>query len=173
MDFVVYAANLHAFNYGMKGETDRDLFRRELSKIVVPEFKPKEGVKIQVQENENVENDNSGKVMDKTVDGNGNLCTLLCCLCCVYQILLTMLSMGYLLLQAWLDSAFNHANSKRTMIATSISTLLLLLPTCVLLTMVSLLPIDTRPSLLLARSSLRSPPPHRSSLAWSVLNFTR
>lgn len=66
MDFVVYAANLHAFNYGMKGETDRDLFRRELSKIVVPEFKPREGVKIQVQENENVENDNSGKGMDKT-----------------------------------------------------------------------------------------------------------
>lgn len=85
MDFVVYAANLHAFNYGMKGETDRDLFRRELSKIVVPEFKPKEGVKIQVQENENVENDNSGKVMDKTVDGNGHLCTLLWgCWCCVY-----------------------------------------------------------------------------------------
>ncbi|ORZ23635.1 ubiquitin-activating emzyme E1 [Absidia repens] len=64
MDFVVYAANLHAFNYGMKGDTDRELFRRELSKIVVPEFKPKEGVKIQVQENENVENDNSDSLDD-------------------------------------------------------------------------------------------------------------
>lgn len=58
MDFIVYAANLHAFNYGLKGETDREVFRRELENIIVPEFKPKEGVKIQVQENENVDQDN-------------------------------------------------------------------------------------------------------------------
>ncbi|KAG0169689.1 SPS-sensor component ptr3 [Apophysomyces sp. BC1034] len=59
LDFVVYAANLHAFNYGLKGETDREYFRRELENVIVPEFKPKEGVKIQVQENENIEQDNS------------------------------------------------------------------------------------------------------------------
>ncbi|KAI9304954.1 ubiquitin-activating emzyme E1 [Cunninghamella echinulata] len=64
MDFIVYAANLHAFNYGLKGETDREYFCRELEKIAVPEFKPKEGVKIQVQENETVENDNSDPVDD-------------------------------------------------------------------------------------------------------------
>ncbi|CAO3645147.1 unnamed protein product [Cunninghamella echinulata] len=64
MDFIVYAANLHAFNYGLKGETDREFFCRELEKIVVPEFKPKEGIKIQVQENETVENDNSDPVDD-------------------------------------------------------------------------------------------------------------
>ncbi|KAI8086353.1 ubiquitin-activating emzyme E1 [Halteromyces radiatus] len=64
MDFVVYAANLHAFNYGMKGETDRNLFRRELTKILVPEFKPKEGVKIQVHENETVDNSSSDSIDD-------------------------------------------------------------------------------------------------------------
>lgn len=60
MDFVVYAANLHAFNYGLKGETDREYFRKELENVIVPEFRPKEGVKIQVQENENMD-DNSGE----------------------------------------------------------------------------------------------------------------
>ncbi|CAO3643037.1 unnamed protein product [Cunninghamella blakesleeana] len=62
MDFIVYAANLHAFNYGLKGETDRDYFRNELEKIAVPEFKPKEGVKIQVQENETVDNNNDDPI---------------------------------------------------------------------------------------------------------------
>jgi len=52
LDFVVFAANLHAFNYGLKGETDREYFERELQTIKVPEFKPRQGVKIQVQENE-------------------------------------------------------------------------------------------------------------------------
>ncbi|ORY90353.1 ubiquitin-activating emzyme E1 [Syncephalastrum racemosum] len=60
MDFVVYAANLHAFNYGLKGETDREYFRKELENVIVPEFRPKEGVKIQVQENETVD-DNGGE----------------------------------------------------------------------------------------------------------------
>jgi ubiquitin-activating enzyme E1 len=52
LDFIVFASNLHAFNYGLKGETDREYFVRELQNIKVPEFKPKQGVKIQVQENE-------------------------------------------------------------------------------------------------------------------------
>ncbi|CDH55984.1 poly rna transport protein [Lichtheimia corymbifera JMRC:FSU:9682] len=68
MDFIVYAANLHAFNYGLKGETDREVFRRELEKIIVPEFKPKEGVKIQVQENENVDQDNPSDSIDEVVN---------------------------------------------------------------------------------------------------------
>ncbi|KAJ8661405.1 hypothetical protein O0I10_002671 [Lichtheimia ornata] len=68
MDFIVYAANLHAFNYGLKGETDREVFRRELENIIVPEFKPKEGVKIQVQENENVDQDNPSDSIDEVVN---------------------------------------------------------------------------------------------------------
>ena len=63
MDFIIYGANLHAFNYGLKGETDPEYFYKELENVIVPEFKPKEGVKIQVQENENVEQDNgAGKL---------------------------------------------------------------------------------------------------------------
>ncbi|KAI9193586.1 uncharacterized protein BJ171DRAFT_251536 [Polychytrium aggregatum] len=54
MDFIITAANLHAFNYGMKGSTDVAYFKRVLENIIVPEFSPKQGVKIQVQENENV-----------------------------------------------------------------------------------------------------------------------
>ncbi|KAI7875123.1 ubiquitin-activating emzyme E1 [Lichtheimia hyalospora FSU 10163] len=68
MDFIVYAANLHAFNYGLKGETDREVFRRELENIIVPEFKPKEGVKIQVQENENMDQDNPSDSIDEVVN---------------------------------------------------------------------------------------------------------
>ncbi|RUP12667.1 hypothetical protein BC936DRAFT_139798, partial [Jimgerdemannia flammicorona] len=55
MEFIVTAANLHAFNYGLKGETDRAYFRRVLADVIVPEFSPKKGVTIQVQENENVQ----------------------------------------------------------------------------------------------------------------------
>ncbi|KAI9323377.1 ubiquitin-activating emzyme E1 [Dichotomocladium elegans] len=68
MDFVVYAANLHAFNYGLKGETDREYFRREIENIIVPEFKPKEGVKIQVQENETVDNSSGMDAIDNVVN---------------------------------------------------------------------------------------------------------
>ncbi|KAJ3092989.1 SPS-sensor component ptr3, partial [Quaeritorhiza haematococci] len=54
MDFIITAANLHAFNYGLKGETDVEYFKKVLANVIVPEFAPKSGVKIQVQENENV-----------------------------------------------------------------------------------------------------------------------
>lgn len=54
MDFIIASANLHAFNYGLTGETDVQLFKNELSTITVKKFEPKQGVKIQVQENENI-----------------------------------------------------------------------------------------------------------------------
>ncbi len=60
MDFVVHAANLHAFNYGLKGETDRSYFKKVLATIMVPEFAPKQGVKIQVTENENIQASSNG-----------------------------------------------------------------------------------------------------------------
>ncbi|KAJ3343385.1 SPS-sensor component ptr3 [Gonapodya sp. JEL0774] len=56
LDFIIAAANLHAFNYGLKGEADRSYFKKVVSSITVPEFKPKSGVKIQVNENEQVSN---------------------------------------------------------------------------------------------------------------------
>ena len=52
LDFIIAAANLHAVNYGLKGETDHAYFKKVLSNVIVPEFTPKSGVKIQVQENE-------------------------------------------------------------------------------------------------------------------------
>ncbi|KAL7751063.1 E1 ubiquitin-activating protein [Sorochytrium milnesiophthora] len=61
MDFVVSAANLHAFNFGLKGETDRSVFKSVLKTINVPEFTPKQNVKIQVQENENIQQEASSQ----------------------------------------------------------------------------------------------------------------
>ncbi|CAI2176207.1 9623_t:CDS:10 [Funneliformis geosporum] len=55
MEFIATAANLHAFNYGLKGETSREFIKNVLNTVIVPEFHPKSGVKIQVQENETIQ----------------------------------------------------------------------------------------------------------------------
>ena len=47
---MITAANLHAFNYGIKSETNK--VKSVLSSVIVPEFTPKAGVKIAVQESE-------------------------------------------------------------------------------------------------------------------------
>ncbi|ORZ36115.1 hypothetical protein BCR44DRAFT_1479631 [Catenaria anguillulae PL171] len=52
MDFVVHAAHLYAFNYGLKPTTDASVYAKVLDAMVVPEFVPKDGVKIQVNEQE-------------------------------------------------------------------------------------------------------------------------
>lgn len=52
LDFIVAAANLRAENYGLKGSSDRAFFRAVLAKVIVPEFTPRSGVKIQVNEAE-------------------------------------------------------------------------------------------------------------------------
>lgn len=57
MEFIVAAANLHAFNYGLKGENDPKLFHRTLDAIHLPEFVPKSGVQVQVKDDEPVSND--------------------------------------------------------------------------------------------------------------------
>ncbi|KAI0732993.1 ubiquitin activating enzyme [Fomitopsis betulina] len=54
LQFIIAAANLHAFNYGLRGETDPAVFRKIADSVLVPEFQPKSGVKIQVTENEPV-----------------------------------------------------------------------------------------------------------------------
>ncbi|WVO16344.1 hypothetical protein L204_104019 [Cryptococcus depauperatus] len=56
MDYLIAAANLHAYNYGLKGERDPALFRKVVESIKVPEFTPKSGIKIQLNENEPVDN---------------------------------------------------------------------------------------------------------------------
>ena len=57
MEFIVAAANLHAFSYGLKGENDPKLFHRTLDAIHLPEFVPKSGVQVQVKDDEPVSND--------------------------------------------------------------------------------------------------------------------
>ncbi|KAJ2205843.1 E1 ubiquitin-activating protein, partial [Coemansia sp. RSA 520] len=52
IDFIMAAANLHAFNYGLKGSRDRDQIKQLAAAVTVPKFVPKSGVKIQVNENE-------------------------------------------------------------------------------------------------------------------------
>lgn len=58
MAYIVAAANLHAFNYGLKGEQDLKVFRRVIESMNIPEFTPKSGVKIQINENDPVANNN-------------------------------------------------------------------------------------------------------------------
>jgi ubiquitin-activating enzyme E1 len=55
MDFIVAAANLHAFNYGLKGGTDLDYIRKIADSVNVPKFVPKSGVKVQINDNDPVE----------------------------------------------------------------------------------------------------------------------
>ncbi|KAK9356439.1 hypothetical protein V1505DRAFT_369969 [Lipomyces doorenjongii] len=59
MNFIVAGANLHAFNYGLKGCTDLTVFNKILENIMVPEFSPRSGIRIQVNENEPVEGDST------------------------------------------------------------------------------------------------------------------
>ncbi|CAE6422306.1 unnamed protein product [Rhizoctonia solani] len=50
LDYIIAAANLHAYNYGLKGSTDPALFKRVADAVKLPEFVPRAGVKIQVNE---------------------------------------------------------------------------------------------------------------------------
>ncbi|KEI40633.1 uncharacterized protein L969DRAFT_85846 [Mixia osmundae IAM 14324] len=59
LDYVIAAANLRAFNYGLKGETDPEYFKRKLSEVIVPEFTPKSGVQVQIKDDEPVANSSS------------------------------------------------------------------------------------------------------------------
>jgi len=52
LDYIIAAANLHAYNYGLKGSADPALFKRVADAVLVPEFTPRQGVKIQVNEND-------------------------------------------------------------------------------------------------------------------------
>ncbi|TPX30935.1 hypothetical protein SmJEL517_g05591 [Synchytrium microbalum] len=59
LDFIVATANLHAYNYGMTGSRDPQYFKTVLANMIVPEFVPRSGVKIQVQENEQMQTGNT------------------------------------------------------------------------------------------------------------------
>ncbi|KAL0949892.1 hypothetical protein HGRIS_009922 [Hohenbuehelia grisea] len=52
LQFIIAAANLRAFNYGLRGETDPAYFRKVADSVIVPEFTPRSGVKVQINEND-------------------------------------------------------------------------------------------------------------------------
>ncbi|GHJ85862.1 hypothetical protein NliqN6_2264 [Naganishia liquefaciens] len=58
-EYLVAAANLHAFNYGLKGDTDPAVFKRVVETMKIPEFQPKVA-KIQVRDDEPVTNETEG-----------------------------------------------------------------------------------------------------------------
>jgi ubiquitin-activating enzyme E1 len=58
-DFVVAAANLRASMYGIKGRTDEEYFVNVLKDVIVPDFSPKDGVKIAANDAE-AEKQNDG-----------------------------------------------------------------------------------------------------------------
>ncbi|MCJ1403687.1 hypothetical protein MMC11_006910 [Xylographa trunciseda] len=53
LSYVVSAANLHAFNYGIKsGSVPESHYRKVMSNMIIPEFNPDPKVKIQADDNE-------------------------------------------------------------------------------------------------------------------------
>ncbi|BFZ56654.1 E1 ubiquitin-activating protein [Savitreella phatthalungensis] len=50
--YVVAGANLHAFNYGLKGEASAEVYRKVLSTIEIPEWQPSENVHFKVNDND-------------------------------------------------------------------------------------------------------------------------
>jgi ubiquitin-activating enzyme E1 len=56
LDFVVAAANLRASMYGITGRTDKEYFEKAIKDVIVPEFAPREGVKISANDAEEKEN---------------------------------------------------------------------------------------------------------------------
>lgn len=58
--YIIAAANLHAFNYGLRGETDPAVFRKIVDAVIVPEFTPRSGVKVQISDNDPVPQNSGG-----------------------------------------------------------------------------------------------------------------
>ena len=52
LGFIIAAANLRAFNYGLKGSRDPAVFKKAVEATMVPEFVPKQGVRIQTDPKE-------------------------------------------------------------------------------------------------------------------------
>ena len=63
------AANLHAFNYGLKGDRDPAIFKRVLDSMKIPPFQPRVA-KIQVRDDEPVTNEPAeGEAAEEDVNG--------------------------------------------------------------------------------------------------------
>lgn len=64
MQFILSAANLHAFNYGLKGSRDMAQIRKTLDAVIVPEFTPKAGLQVQIKDDEPVASANGASSGD-------------------------------------------------------------------------------------------------------------
>ncbi len=70
LQYIIAAANLHAFNYGLRGETDEAVYRKVADSVIVPEFTPRSGVKVQISDSDPVpQGDGEG-------DGGGSIYSL-------------------------------------------------------------------------------------------------
>lgn len=65
MDFIVTAANLYAFTFGLKGHKDLVAYKEVLSNISVPEFAPKQGIKIAANDSEAQAQQSAGDDFDE------------------------------------------------------------------------------------------------------------
>ncbi len=52
LQYIIAAANLRAFNYGLRGESDPAIFKKVADEVIVPEFTPKSGIKVQINDND-------------------------------------------------------------------------------------------------------------------------
>lgn len=52
LGLIIAAANLRAFNYGLKGSRDPEFFKKAVGAAMVPEFVPKQGLRIQTDPKE-------------------------------------------------------------------------------------------------------------------------
>jgi ubiquitin-activating enzyme E1 len=52
VNFIMSGAQLHAANYGLKGDVPLEVYKKTLDNLIIPEFVPRSGVKIQVSDND-------------------------------------------------------------------------------------------------------------------------
>lgn len=52
MDYIIAGANLHAFNYGIHGSTDLDLYAKVAGAVKLPSFVPKSNIKVQISDSD-------------------------------------------------------------------------------------------------------------------------
>lgn len=64
LQFIIAAANLHAYNYGLRGETDPAVFKKIADEVIVPEFTPKSGIKVQINDNDPAPQESGGEAGD-------------------------------------------------------------------------------------------------------------
>lgn len=72
MGFIIAAAHLHAFNYGLKKEVNitEKYYRKVMDDMIIPEFSPSSSVKIQADDNEP---DHNTKPVESNFDDNETL----------------------------------------------------------------------------------------------------